>query len=196
MVKLFQKLATGVWQIIDKFPIHFLCPTSFAIKCIKFWSFENWKIFFSIWYQNNHIFPLLCKKFGSQTNGSKIGRLSSINSEETHWRLVCQVCLEYQWEKERFQKLPRWMSGDPGPSAPRAEIFPHEIMDEIFQDHIVRLTFDFWGIRCKFPPNLLKFMQSYSEEWGGEMYGISNLNCTISAMCTTTRTVHDLRCKY
>ena len=44
----------------------------------------------------------LCKKFGRQTNCFQIGRLSSINSEETYWELVCQVCLEYQWEKRDF----------------------------------------------------------------------------------------------
>ena len=30
MVKLFQKLATGLWQIIDKFPIYLLCPKKFG----------------------------------------------------------------------------------------------------------------------------------------------------------------------
>ena len=134
MVKLFQKLATGLmWQIIDKFPIHFLSPKNVS-QLVK-WNF-------SIWYKNvlrlvkfQHLvskctkigesevkfwhliseqpyLPFPCKKFGFETNCSKIGRLSSINSEETRWRLVCQVCLEYQREKERFSKLLGCMSAE------------------------------------------------------------------------------------
>ena len=45
--------------------------------------------------------------------------------------------------KREIPKVASMNVRGPSPTAPQAEIFSHEIMDEIFQDHFVRLTFDF-----------------------------------------------------
>ena len=103
--------------------------------------------------------------------------------------------------KREIPKVASMNVRGPGPYCSTSWDISTEDKGEIFQDHIVRLTFDFWGIRCKFPPNLLKFMQSYSEEWGGELNGIFNLNCTMckmctmSTMCSTTSTLQILKWK-